>query len=250
MNGLNLPGSDPDSVDIYLLHELVRQREHPAQHIATALGTSLEAVRHLLDQHPAPAIPATKAQARAAGRAFKKAMEELPKAELARLYLDERRSLQQIAELTGISRGLLARVAGHYGIPLRRIGLQDYKRHAEVEADWLFEQCVHRRRTLRDLAREKGMSRSHMNRWANSHNIPLRRGEASHNATLRAAERAAQAPTLLREALTSTYAWDRLERFIASLSHDTMRKAAHALGISQATLITQIKRLSRTSASP
>ncbi|GAA2351729.1 hypothetical protein SVIO_002210 [Streptomyces violaceusniger] len=58
---------------------------------------------------------------------------------------------------------------------MRSSGLRDYKRHAEVEANWLFEQYVHRRRTLRDLAREKGMSPAHMNRWANTHNIPLRR---------------------------------------------------------------------------
>ncbi|WP_344598480.1 LysR family transcriptional regulator [Streptomyces violaceusniger] len=43
--------------------------------------------------------------------------------------------------------------------------------------------------------------------------------------------------------MNSTYAWDRLERFIAALSHDTMRKAAQALGISQSTLVTQINRL-------
>jgi DNA-directed RNA polymerase specialized sigma24 family protein len=110
--GLNLPGPNPDRIDIRLLHKLARQREHPAQHIAAILDTSVEAVRHLFDQRPAPGIRATKAQARAADRAFNKAMENLPKAELARLYLDEHRSLQQIAELTGISRGLLTRLAG------------------------------------------------------------------------------------------------------------------------------------------
>ncbi|MFD7552890.1 TniQ family protein [Streptomyces sp. NPDC059816] len=249
MDGLNLPGPDPDRVDIRLLHKLVRRREHSAQHMAAILNTSVEAVRHLLDQHPAPAIPETKAQARAAGRAFRKAMEDLPKAELDRLYVDEHRSLQQIAELTGISRRLLTRLAGEYGTPLRS-GPQDYKRHAEVEADWLFEQYVHRRRTLRDLAREKRMSPAHMNRWANTHNIPLRRGGASHNATLRAAERATQAPVVLSDALTSAYAWDRLERFIAALSHDTMRQAARALGIGQSTLVTQINRLERDLGQP
>ncbi|MFD8967609.1 TniQ family protein [Streptomyces sp. NPDC059568] len=250
MDGLNLPGPDPDRIDIHLLHKLVRQREYFAQPIAAILDTSVEAVRHLLDQHPAPAIPATKAQARAAGRAFKKAMEKLPKAELARLYLDEHRSLQQIAGITGISRGMLARLADQYGVPLRRVALRDSKRHVDVDADWLFEQYVHRRRTLRDLAREKGMSPSHMNRWAKSHSIPMRRGEASHNATLRAAERATQAPAFIRGALNSTYAWDRLERFVATLPHGTMRDAAEALGISQSTLVTQINRLERDLGQP
>ena len=90
------------------------------------------------------------------------------------------------------------------------------------------------------------MSPAHMNRWVNTHNIPLRRGEASHNATLRAAD----APAFLCETLTSTYAWGRLEWFIAALSHDTMRKAAQALGINQSTLVTQINRLEKDLGQP
>lgn len=69
-DGLNLPGPDPDRVDIRLLHKLVRQREQPAQRIAAILDTSVEAIRHLLDLHPAPANPETEAQARATGRAL------------------------------------------------------------------------------------------------------------------------------------------------------------------------------------
>lgn len=103
--------------------------------------------------------------------------------------------------------------------PCEAAVLRDYRRHAEVEAHWLFEQYVYRRRTLRDLAREKGMSPARMNRWAKSHTVPLRRGEASHSATLRAAERATQAPAFLREALTSAYAWERLERSHSGAAH-------------------------------
>lgn len=49
MDGLALPGRDPDRVDIDLLHQLVRQRKRPIRHAAETLGISVEAVRQLLD---------------------------------------------------------------------------------------------------------------------------------------------------------------------------------------------------------
>lgn len=49
------------------------------------------------------------------------------------------------------------------------------------------EQYIHYRRTLADLAREKGMSPANMARWAHAHEIPLRpRGGGSHNTALHA----------------------------------------------------------------
>ena len=111
---------------------------------------------------------------------------------------------------------MLTRLAREYGIPLRS-GPQDYQRRGTVEADWLFEQFIVCRRTLRDLAREKGMGTANMTRWAHTHNIPLRRGGASHDAALRAGRRGRTVPAFLREALNSSYAWDRLERFVAAL---------------------------------
>ncbi|MEV6314196.1 TniQ family protein [Streptomyces sp. NPDC051776] len=185
LDGLALPGADPDRVDIQLLHGLVRQRSRPVRHAAETLGTSVEAVRHLLEEHPAPMPPPSGSQARATGQIFKKAMDALPKQMFARLYLDEQRSLQKIADLTGFSRQTLTRLAREYGIALRD-GPKDYKRRGTIDRDWLIEQYVHCRRTLPDLAREKGMSVANMNRWAHHHRIPLRpRGGASHDTALR-----------------------------------------------------------------
>ncbi|MFJ2815168.1 TniQ family protein [Streptomyces sp. NPDC087294] len=190
LNGLDLPGSDPACIDIPHLHQLVRQRRNPVRHAAQVLGTSIEAVRLALDAQPAPALPPTKAAARATGHIRFTARKEVPKETFTRLYLDEHRSLQQIAALTGFSRRVLTDVAKEYGIPLRD-GPQDYKPRGTIDRDWLIEQYVHRRRTLPDLAQEKGMSTANMARWAHTHKIPLRaRGGASHDAALRAADRA------------------------------------------------------------
>ncbi|MHA7957308.1 LysR family transcriptional regulator [Streptomyces sp. L500] len=250
MDGLDLPGPDPALIDIPHLHRLVRQRKSPVRHAAQALGTSIEAIRLALDEQPAPSLPQPKNAARAIGRIRFNARQQVPKATFVRLYLDDHCSLQQIANRTGFSRRVLTDLAREYDIPLRA-GPQDYKRRGTIERDWLIEQYVHRRRTLPDLAREAGMSTANMARWAHTHNIPLRpRGGGSHDTALRAADQAADTPALLRKALTSPYAWQRLDRFVAALPYSTTREAARALGISQPTLSTQITRLERDLGQP
>ncbi|MDO0930143.1 LysR family transcriptional regulator [Streptomyces sp. TG1A-8] len=194
MDCLDLPGSDPALIDIPHLHQLVRKCKNPVRHAAQILGTSIEAVRLALDEQPAPALPPTKNVARATGRVRFTARQELPKESFTRLYLDEHRSLQQIATLTGFSRRLLTDLAKEYGIPIRD-GPQDYRHRGSIEREWLFEQYVVHRRTLPDLARETGMSTASMARWAHTHNFPLRpRGGASHDAALRARDRAQSPP--------------------------------------------------------
>lgn len=245
MDGLDLPGPDPALIDITHLHQLVRQRKNPVRHAAQTLGTSIEAVRLALDEQPAPPLPPTKNAARATGHVRFRARQEIPNETFTRLDLDEHRSLQQIADHTGFSRRVLTDLAREYGISLRD-GPQDYKRRGTIDSDWLIEQYVVHRRTLSDLAQEKGMSPANMARWAHTHNIPLRpRGGASHHTALRTPDQAADAPEILHEALTGPNAWQRLERFAATLLYPTVTEAARSLGIHQSTLTTQINRLER-----
>ncbi|MFD3723355.1 LysR family transcriptional regulator [Streptomyces sp. NPDC058674] len=174
----------------------------------------------------------------------------MPKETFARLYLDEHRSLQQIANLVGFSRPVLTELAREYGIALRA-GPQDYKPRGTIEREWLIEQYVVRRRTLPDLAREKGMSSANMARWAHTHNLPLRpRGGGSHDTALRTTDQAARTPVILRKALTSPYAWQRLERFLAALLYPTIGEAARSLGPKQPALSVQISRLERDLGQP
>ncbi|WP_405630658.1 TniQ family protein [Streptomyces sp. NBC_01174] len=240
---LDLPGPDPARIDVAHLHRLIRQRKNPVQYAADTLNTNIEAIRLVLDEQPAPALPPTPATAKATGHTRFKARQAVPKEEFTRLYLDEHLSLQRIGDLTGFSRRVLADLAREYDIPLR-VGPQDYRRRGTVDREWLTEQYVVQRRTLPDLARETGMSTANMARWAHTHKIPLRpRGGGSHDIALRVTEDAAHTPAVLREALTSPYAWERLERFVAASSHPTMDEAAQVLGINQSTLVIQINRL-------
>jgi hypothetical protein len=174
----------------------------------------------------------------------------LTEEEFRRRYCEQHQSLYDIANQTGFSRQILTRLAAEYGITLRK-GAQDYKRKGAVERDWLLEQYVHCGRTLPDLAREKNMSTANMTRWAHAHQIPLRpRGGASHDSFLRITDQAVGLPAWIRRALTSPYAWQRLNRFAAATGYRTLSEAAEHLGITQATLVTQINRLERDIGGP
>jgi AraC-like DNA-binding protein len=245
LSDLDLPGPDPSLIDVTRLHELVREGgAHPVQRAAEVLGT-IDAARVVLEEHPAPTAPLATAQARASGGARHAARQALTEKEFRRRYVDQHQSLYDIAKQTGFSRQTLTRLAAEYGIALRK-GPQDYKRKGVIERDWLFEQYVDRGRTLPDLAREKNMSTANMARWAHFHQIPLRpRGGASHDSAQRTIDQASGLPALIAKALTSPYAWQRLNRFAAAIGCQTLGEAAEHLGITQSALVTQINRPER-----
>ena len=223
LGDLDLPGPDPSLIDVTRLHELVQERLYPAQHAADVLGTTIDAVRLVLDEHPAPSALLTAAQARGAGRVRHAARQVLTEEEFRYRYGDQHQSLNDIANQTGFSRRILARLAAEYGIALRQ-GRQNYKHKGIIDRDWLLEQYIDRRRTLPDLAREKMMSTANMARWAHHHQIPLRpRGGASHDSFPRSTGQAAGLPAEIRKALTSRYAWQRLNRFAAAAGYRTLR---------------------------
>lgn len=250
VSDLNLPGPDPLLIDVTRLHELVREGAHPVQRAAEVLGTTIDAVRVVLKEHPAPGARLTTAQARATGQVRYAARQVLTEKEFRCRYVDQHQSLYDIAKQAGFSRQTLTRLAAEYGIALRE-GPQDYKRRGVVDRDWLLGQYVDRGRTLPDLAREKNMSTANMARWAHVHQIPLRpRGGASHNSSLRTIDQAADLPAPIAKALTSPYAWQRLNRFAAAVGYQTLSEAAEHLGITQSTLVIQIDRLERDIGGP
>jgi hypothetical protein len=250
LGDLDLPGPDPSLIDVARLHDLVRERVQPVQDAADVLGTTVDAVRVVLDEHPAPAAPRTETQARATGGVRYAARQALTEKEFRRRYIGRHQSLYDIAKRTGFSRQTLTRLAAEYGIELRE-GPQDYKRKGLIDRDWLYEQYVGHRRTLPDLAREKNMSTANMARWAHFHQIPLRpRGGASHDSSLRAIDQADDLPGPVSKTLTSPYAWQRLNRFAAAIGYRTLSEAAEHLGVKQSTLSTQIDCLERAIGEP
>lgn len=236
---LSLPGADPDRLPLATIHRMVGHGQSLTG-IAEHLHTNADAVRYALTVHPAPthqcgptARPAPLVSSLA---------EQLSAAELRNLYQHQRMSLRQIAARYDTSRQVVAALARRRGITLR-LPLRQPVLPA-VDHDWLQTQYVHHRRTLPELAAEKGMSTANMARWAHHHQIPLRsRGSPSHTATLIAGKAAGRAPALLRPALVGIGGAERLARFAAASRYPTVTNAAAAMKINQGVLQHQINRL-------
>ena len=234
LSGLELPGPDLNRVEIAEVHQVTRQGQATLQETAEQAGTTIAAVRYLLEERPAPMEPRARGQVRAASRMA------LPKNELAELYLDQRLSLHEIGRRVGISSQTVSHLAHEYGISLRK----GRRPRTVIDRAWLYEQYVTRRRTLNDLARETGMSTANMNRWAHSLGIPIRGGGGPcHQKNLYAIDEAMAAPAILRPALQEKGGWQRLHRLAAVAAHATIWAAEDALGLKQSVLTHQIKRL-------
>jgi uncharacterized protein YerC len=224
LEDLQMPGPDPDLVDIPRMRHLLATSDHPLGHAAQRLRTSLDVLRYLGDREPAP----PPARDNRAGRILLRARAALPREEFDRLYCEEHKTLRDIALRVGVSRGTVTRLAREYGIEMRP---PHPEAHHSVDASWLYQQYVTERRTLPDIAAECGMSTANMARWARIHDIPMRsRGGPSHRANLDAKAIAEKAPELLRPALTEIGGWERLQRFAAATDYPTLAIAAEQLG--------------------
>lgn len=233
LDGLVLPGADPDTINIAALHHLIEHRE-PLSTVARQLNSTPEAVRHVLTRHPANVGPPTTTPALSALAA------KLPPEKFAANYRQKRTTLRDIAARYHADRKTVAALAHQYEIDTRH----KPRLHDEIDRDWLYTEYVVHLRTLPDLAAEKGMTAPHMSRWAQRHGIPRRPpGLASTAANLNATEETERAPALLRPALNRIGGAARLNRFETVLRYPTLTAAAADLGLRQAVLSSQIARL-------
>ncbi|WP_100515233.1 TniQ family protein [Mycobacteroides abscessus] len=244
--GLDLPGADPETVDIRQLRRLLH-RSLTLSAIAEKLGTSLEVVRYRLSQHPVPEQlrnPATWPSP-----SIDQLARKLSAMQLSNLYHDQNLSARQIAARYGVSRQTVVRLVRQYGLDVRPAHTP--RRHVAVKRDWLYTEYVINRRTLPELAAETGMSTMNMARWAKFHGIERRgRGGPSHTANINSARAAQLAPEILRPALEQIGGDQRLSRFAAASTHPTVTAAAATLGLHQPVLHGQIKRLERELGGP
>lgn len=240
LDGLDLPGSDTGNVGIADLHRAVVTDGMTMGAAAKHLDTSLDAVRNLLEVNPAPA--ASRSTAIPYNRAYARAKAALPRERLRELYESQDLTLCAIAESVGVSHQVIGRIAVDYDIELRKPGPRV---RTTISREWLHDQYVVHRRTLPDLAKESGMSTANMARWAKTHEIPLRApGGPSHSSACSAAV-AASAPEVLRPALAGIGGKERLQRFVAASTFNTLSAAAEQLSINLSTLIGQVNRVER-----
>ncbi|HUY44999.1 MAG TPA: TniQ family protein [Streptosporangiaceae bacterium] len=235
LDGLSLPGTDPGTVDLGHLHQLVRRDHLGPVAAARRLGTSRAVVDLLLDHDPAPeaALPRAAASSR-----------RVPSREEFTAYCyGENLSLAEIARRTGISAGYASQLARDYGVPVR--GLRDYSvsQHPVLTRDSLTDRYVTRGLSLRAIAAEAGMSKSAVKRWVRIYRLPAPETHFPIRMDIPAA--AADAPPALRPAITGPGAWKRLRRLAAASSYSSLSEAGAGLGIDPTVLVTQINRLER-----
>ncbi|WP_230990318.1 hypothetical protein [Rhodococcus oxybenzonivorans] len=161
-----IPASDPGAVDLADLHDLVRRDSTALSEIARQLGTTIDVIRHLLENHPAPASPT--AAERFGRRATQTAaVEALSRTQFVDLYCGQRRTLAEIAAMIGVSRKVAGRLARHHGITPTAGG-------PPVDPAWFHDQYVNQRRTLRELGYEAGRDVPRMSRIAKQYGIQIR----------------------------------------------------------------------------
>ncbi|WP_162145473.1 hypothetical protein [Mycobacteroides abscessus] len=126
LDGLDLPGPDPATVDIARLHLVMGTGGTKLGSAAHCLDTRLDTVRYLLETYPVPRPDPTPGQSlpTSYNRAYATAKAALPQHFLFDLYENQRMSLRDIAEAVGVSRQIVARLAKDYGLPLREPGRQ------------------------------------------------------------------------------------------------------------------------------
>lgn len=239
MKGLTLPGPDPETLDISLLHKKIRRHRLTLYSAAAQLDTTLDGVRYVLECHPAPALSPARTRQGKPRLVYLAMKSALPREKLHQLYVDEGHSLRDIAATIGVSRQTIARLAVEYGIALR-----DACRRTiyDIDPTWLHEQYVTHHRTLEDLADECGMSVANMARWARVHHIPVRR-LSRHDPQQLAADH--RIPEILHPALSGVGGLERLTRFVDASRYPTLTLAAQELGLNQFALVAQVNRIER-----
>lgn len=239
LHDLDLPGRDPETVDISVLHQLIRQDRHRLTAAAERLNVTLDDVRHALERHPASAvIEPSRRRGGATPFAYRSAKSALPREKLVKLYHEDRNSLRDIGSSIGVSRQTITRLARDYDIPLRQLGRSATY---DINRDWLYEQYVIEHRSLKNIAAECGMSVANMARWAKVHDIPVRRLSRNDQSLARADSM----PEILRPAVAGVGGWERLQRLANAARYPTLKIAAEELGIHQFTLVNQINRIER-----
>lgn len=172
LSGLDLPGPDPFAWQPGEIHELVTLRRMSPRAAAHHAGTTIDVIRAVLDEHPAPPQPLTPAQERAAGHATAQLRARLPPPELRDLYITQGITPRELSRRLGADRKIIIALLDEYGIPRR--GAADARPPFPVDRDWLYEQYVTHGRTLPDIAAGLGTSKSNVTHRIKALGIPLR----------------------------------------------------------------------------
>ena len=180
LSGLDLPGPDPFALQPGEIHELIRPRRMSPRAAARHAGTTIDAIRAVLDEHPAPPQPLTPGQQRTAGRVIAALRARITPADLRDLYITQKVAPRELGRRLGAGRRTIIALLDEYGIPRRSAA--EARPPFPVDRDWLYEQYVTRNRTLTDIATELGTSNSNITHRLRALGIPFRGHAGRHRA--------------------------------------------------------------------
>jgi hypothetical protein len=233
LDGLDLPGPDPDAIDIVKLHRLVAKDSLSIGQIAKRLDTNLDTVRYLLGRRPVDTENRTAQNGSRSIAPIDRLRATLTPQTLNELYIGKKLGLSEIGRMYGVRGPTVKHVALLYQIPLR-------PQRSRPSTSWLIEQRVIKRRTADDIAAEIGYSASSIRNWCRESDLDAaawRPAISPRPMTKRAAL------ALINVALTRRSGWQRLQRFTRTLAYPTIAEAAEGIGVDENVLRRQIKQL-------
>lgn len=166
LSGLDLPGTLLSQCPTGEIHRLLRDEHLVPRTIASRLGTSVDAVRCILNEQPAPL---NTNQQRANGRLVWKLADQLSADDLRHLHQDEKLSVAALARRFDVPEGAITSLLEIYGMPRTR-----HSRGITIDQQWLHREYVTNRRPFPGLATEIGVSTSYLRRQAKAMGIPIR----------------------------------------------------------------------------
>ena len=121
LGGLRLPGADITGVDLPELHRLIRQQQLPPGVAAKHLSVSVDAIRLVLEEHPAPRQPrrppAPCTTVRRRARLTRRPAWRYPDHGSSSFTNTSTASLRDIAAMVGVSKPTVTELARDYRIP-------------------------------------------------------------------------------------------------------------------------------------
>jgi len=233
---LDLPGVDPRLVDIAELHRSAARASGTVASVAAQLGISRLAVQYLLTEHPLRIkdAPIAKPSARRP-YSWDELSVRLTRDELHKLYVEQGWTLSAVARRFDTTLAGVKRAAKCYGIPLRQ-----HPRPRQPDPEWLNEQRVTHRRTMKDIGAEIDVNGDTVSRWMNRDGAPTHAETPRTGTGSLTCEAASE---LVRSETRTSSGRRRIDRFTRVSAYPTLRAAAKDLGVTREALSAQIRTL-------
>lgn len=239
-HGLVLPGPRLDDIDLDTLKRLVITEGRKPSDAARLLNATVTHVRLALEHIDHGERQWARTTPTSAWKLREHARTVLTAAFLEREYTKNGKTLTRIARETGISRHIVVEQA-------KAIGLTIYysQRPVPMDATWLREQYLTRKRSTADIAAQLGTEDETVRRRFLQLGIPLR-PPGVHSHTVMTAKVDKSVPRNIRAAVEGTlHGWLRLHRFQIAMALPNLETTADYLGTCRGALVHQFQRLER-----